>query len=97
MSISRNRRDTLDVLGATSWRRIFENPKRLAGWIRFQLAVAAGHHSLEQAMLSEHLAELFVCVLRHHGPLHLAKYLKTTAKLSLYKASPVSIFFLPSP
>ena len=72
-----------DVLGATPWRRIFENPKRLANWITFQLAVAAGHHSREQAMLSQHLAVSLVHVLKHHGPLYLAKYLKAA---KLYKA-----------
>lgn len=62
---------------------IFEDPNRLAGWIRFQLAVAAGHHTLEQAMLSQHLASIFLHVYKHHGPLHLAKYLKTAKLFAL--------------
>lgn len=75
----------VDVLGATPWRRIFENPQRLSGWITFQLGVAVGSRSLEQALLSQHLAKVFCRVMKHHGPLFLAKYMKT-AKLSMYKA-----------
>lgn len=77
----------VDVLGATTWRRTFERPRRLSNWInfQFQLGVAIGHRSTEQAMLAQHLAKSFSSVMKHHGPLFLALYLKA-AKLSLYKA-----------
>lgn len=75
----------VDVLGVTPWRRIFENPNQLSGWITFQLGVAIGSRASEQAMLASHLAQFICRAVKHHGFLHVAKYLKTV-KLLMYKS-----------
>lgn len=77
--------DMQECFKCPSWRRLFEQPKQLQGWIYFHLCAVVGSRSKELALFAHYYSHHFSILVKNNGPLWTARYMKV-CKLSMYKA-----------
>lgn len=69
--------DMYECFKCPPWRRLFEQPKQLEGWIRFQLWAVMGTRTKEMALLAHYAANHLSRLFRANGALWTARYMKT--------------------
>lgn len=68
--------DILERLAVSTWRRTFESPQRIKGWLLKAMLVLSGHLTKECAIASFLFAKEVLKIYRRSGGLYCALYLK---------------------